>query len=123
MAFKSAGSFDTERWDYTNKGDTLEGYFMGWDEPITLEGREVPRLRVKSDEVLYGLLANKVLAGQFKEIPEGCLVRITFLGKQKPKTGGKPYNNFKTEYDEDEKVAVDNRTTAQKAGETLANIE
>jgi len=85
-------------------GTILTGYYTGMKTKVGQNDSNIYEL-----ELLDGPAAGQIVAvwgsglldGKFNEIPIGCMVRITYLGVSQPKTPkGRPYQNFKVEYDE-----------------------
>ncbi len=66
---------------------------------------------------MVSVWGSQLLDGKFADIPQGCMVRITFLGNAQPKTPkGRAYQNFKVEYD------TDARRPMREAGAAIAPV-
>ena len=59
------------------------------------------------DEKRLSVLGRKILDDFFNAMPIGTIVKIEYVGKVKPKGGGRSYHNYKLEYDEETKPDKD----------------
>lgn len=117
MAFKEAKEQFGKmlRWDEQGDdsktvylGDVIEGLYVSKKDNVGQNESTVYELRLKEsfykDEnglSVVSFWGSALLDGKFKDIPMGSLVRLTYLGKVQPKTPtGRPYHNFKVEYDD-----------------------
>ena len=82
-----------------NKGDILEGLYVGKKENIGDYGSTMMLIESKKKPgTIVGVWANKVLLGKFQKVKEGMEVRITYLGMETPEKGGMgDYHNWKVQ--------------------------
>ena len=96
-------------------GNVLTGYYLSKKENIGQNNSNIyefevidPAERAGSQVSIWG---SQLLDGRFKDIPLGCMVRVTFLGNRQPSTPkGRAYQDFKVEFD------VDARRPMREAG-------
>lgn len=87
-------------------GDIVTGYYVGKKEDVGPNESQVYELKL-ADGQLVSFWGSDLLDGKFAEIPQGCEVRVTFLGIAQPKTPkGRAYRNFRVEYDKDSRMPL-----------------
>jgi hypothetical protein len=78
----------TETWNKNlAKGASLEGRYTGQETFIGNYGETTKYIIEGNDGVTYGVYSSASLARQFKNIPEGAYVWITFDGEGTTKNG------------------------------------
>ena len=104
MARKSANKtiIETVTWNKDlAEGATLEGYYINKE---TFEGQfgETTKYVIESadDDTKYGVYGSASLDRQFKNIPEGCFVWITYDGKVTSKNG-RLVNQYTVDFDDE----------------------
>lgn len=110
MAFQEAREDFGKTLRWTQQGDDSKSTFIGtevtgyYKEKKDNIGPNESSIHVIKllDGKLVSVWGSELLDGKFAKVPFGAMLRITFLGLQKPKTpNGRPYNNFKVEFDAD----------------------
>lgn len=84
-------------------GATLEGIYIKKESVASKfdEGKYVEKYIIKTPEgEMMGVFSSATLANQFKNVPEGSYVWITFKGKETSKTG-RSVNVYEVEYDDE----------------------
>lgn len=78
-------------------GDALEGYYVGKE---VFEGQygETTKYIIEAGETNYGVYGSASLDRQFKNVPEGCFVWITFDGNVTSKNG-RTVKQYTVDYD------------------------
>lgn len=85
-------------------GNVITGYYKDKKEDVGQNKSNIYEIQL-ADGNLIGMWGSGLLDGKFDEIPQGCLVRITYLGIAQPKkVGGRAYQNFTVEFDPDQKI-------------------
>lgn len=101
------------------RGAVLQGYYVAKREDVGQNDSTVYEILTTTGERL-SFWGSGLLDGKFNEIPLNCEVRVTCLGTAQPKTpGGRPYLNFKVEFDKDS-VKPANLVEVQPAGAAAA---
>lgn len=116
MAFKESVEriSDIIRWNPEPKnaddksvylGPVITGYYVSKKTNVGQNDSNLYELElldtVKAGSIV-SVWGSQLLDGKFADIPQGCMVRISFLGNAQPKTPkGRAYQNFKVEYDTD----------------------
>lgn len=93
---------ETTTWNKDlNKGDSLEGVYISKD---VFQGKfgETAKYIIKNDEGDWGVFSSASLDRQFKNIPEGSYVWITFNGEVISKNG-RPVKDYTIDYDDEYK--------------------
>lgn len=80
-------------------GEIIEGEFIELREDVGMNSATIYMIQTEKHGVL-SVWDTTVLRDKMAEVPVGSLVRITCLGEQTPKKGGKPYVGFEVEYDD-----------------------
>ena len=92
---------ETEAWNKSlQPGDTLEGYYV---QTEIFDGKfgETTKYVIKTDEgKYYGVYGSASLDRQFKNIPEGCFVWITYRGEE-PTKNGRTVKVYDVDYDDE----------------------
>lgn len=89
-------------------GEVLTGYYIGKKTDVGQNSSNLYEIEMSEEGPNKGrkvaVWGSQLLDGRFEEIPLNCMVRITCLGTQQPKTPkGRPYMGFKVEYDKEAK--------------------
>ena len=93
----------TETWNKDlNVGDTLEGIFIKKEEFDGKYGTTEKYVIEIPDGTKYGVFSSTSLARQFKNIPEGSYVWITYKGEEISKNG-RPVKVYDVDYDDEYK--------------------
>lgn len=87
-------------------GNVLTGYYVGKKEDVGQNNSTIYEFELSDLGPNLGrkvsIWGSALLDGRFEEIPLNCMVRVTCLGSQQPKTPkGRAYMNFKVEFDKD----------------------
>lgn len=83
------------------KGTSVQGFYVAKREGVGQNDSTVYEILTTTGEKL-SFWGSGLLDGKFDQIPLNCEVRVTCLGTAQPKTaGGRPYLNFKVEFDKD----------------------
>lgn len=97
------------------RGTSVQGFYVAKREGVGQNDSTVYEILTHQGEKL-SFWGSGLLDGKFNEIPLNCEVRVTCLGTAQPKTpGGRPYLNFKVEFDKDS-VKPANLVEVQPAG-------
>lgn len=100
MAMKPAIEL-TQTWNKDLEiGAVLEGIFEKEEISQGQFGASKKYIIVTKDGTKYGVYGTASLDRQFVNVPEGCLVRITYKGEQTTKSG-RPAKVFVVEYDDE----------------------
>lgn len=91
-----------EKFKFENKGDQLEGYYLG-SEQREINGDPVTVHNIKTDKGLFSPFGSYDLNRKLADMQNGVRVRITFNGK-KSLGKGKTVKEFTVEYDEDDTI-------------------
>ena len=95
-------------------GAVVTGFYAGKKEGVGKNSSTVYELKLENGQ-LVSFWGSDLLDGKFAEIPQGCQVRVTYLGTAQPKTpAGRAYQNFRVEYDETSRMPM------KAAGEVAA---
>lgn len=95
-------------------GEVIEGYYKDKKTDVGQNKSNLYEIVLK-DGQLVAVWGSGLLDGKFEEIPVGVLVRITYLGIAQPKkAGGRQYQNFRVEYDVDQKIPANFKTVEAK---------
>lgn len=81
-------------------GDSIEGIFEKEEISNGQYGESKKYIIVTKDGNKYGVYGTASLDRQFKNVPEGVLVRITYKGEVASKSG-RPVKDFLVEYDDE----------------------
>lgn len=81
------------------KGDTLEGLLVDKKTNVGQFDKTVYTVEKKGGDKM-DVWGSAVLERGLNPLPIGTLVRLTYLGKEKAKSGGS-YHNYEIEYDAD----------------------
>lgn len=88
----------TEAWNKDLKaGANLEGYYIG-KEVFQGQYGETTKYIIESGETNYGVYGSASLDRQFKNVPEGCYVWVTFEGDVTSKNG-RTVKQYTVDYD------------------------
>ena len=91
----------TKTWNKDLKaGDSLEGVFIKTEEHEGQFGISEKYVIQTKDGEMYGVYASASLANQFKNVPVGSYVWITYKGEETTKSG-RPVKVYEVEYDDD----------------------
>jgi len=86
-------------------GPVITGYYIGKKTGVGQNDSnlyELDLLDTAKAGSIVSIWGSQLLDGKFDDIPQGCMVRISFLGISQPKSPkGRAYQNFKVEYDTD----------------------
>lgn len=83
------------------KGTSVQGFYVAKRDGVGQNDSTVYEILTAEGEKL-SFWGSGLLDGKFDQIPLNCEVRVTCLGTAQPKTaGGRPYLNFKVEFDKD----------------------
>ena len=96
----SKNYIETEAWNKSlEPGATLEGYYV---QSETFNGKfgETTKYTIKTDDGYYGVYGSASLDRQFKNIPEGCFVWITYKGEE-PTKNGRTVKVYDVDYDDE----------------------
>lgn len=130
MAFKEAVESMSQliRWNPEPKnsedksiylGPVITGFYTGMKTKIGQNESNLYEIELTDGQMVGQTVAvwgSSLLDGKFAEIPQGCMVRISFLGNAQPKTPkGRPYQNFKVEFDEATRRPMREAAPAQAA--------
>lgn len=101
-------------------GNVITGYYVGMKTDIGQNDSNLYEIEVIDPAAQAGRLVamwgSSLLDGKFEEIPQGCMVRVTYLGIAQPKTPkGRAYQNFKVEYDSSARRPMREATPANAA--------
>lgn len=84
-------------------GPVITGYYVGKKTNVGKNNStlyELELLDTAKAGSIVSIWGSQLIDGKFTDIPQGCMVRISFLGNAQPKTPkGRAYQNFKVEYD------------------------
>lgn len=98
------------------KGESVQGFYVAKRDNVGQNDSTVYEILTAQGEKL-SFWGSGLLDGKFDQIPLNCEVRVTCLGTAQPKTpGGRPYLNFKVEFDKDS-VKPANLVEVQQAGQ------
>lgn len=103
MARKSATTTYTKTTTWNKglaEGATLEGYYTGKEEFEGQYGQSIKYIIEASDGTNYGVYGSATLDRQFKNIPEGVYVWITYDGEVKSKNG-RTVKQYSVDYDDE----------------------
>lgn len=104
----------------TYLGPVVTGYYVSKKTKVGQNESNLYELEVIDPAPAGRLVAmwgSSLLDGKFDDIPQGCMVRVSFLGISQPKTPkGRAYQNFKVEFD----VAA--RRPMREAGQGAAPV-
>lgn len=102
MARKSANSYTkTEIWNKNlQEGATLEGYYINKEVFSGQYGESIKYVIEKSGGELVGIYGSATLDRQFKRIPEGVYVWVTYDGEVKSKNG-RTVKQYSVDYDDE----------------------
>lgn len=90
----------TVAWDF-NVTKTLEGIYLRKEVVDSKFGKENNKYIIETpDHVIVGLFGSATLDRQFKAVPEGAYVWVTFNGKR-DLGGGKSLNLYDVEFDDE----------------------
>lgn len=91
----------TETWNKDlNKGDALEGEYIKSEKFDGKYGTTEKYVIKTNDGKMMGVFASASLTNQFKNIPEGSYVWITYEGEEVSKNG-RPVKVYEVEYDDE----------------------
>ena len=93
--FKKVNTSSGNIWEH-EKDKTVEGVYIGKREGVGPYGPWTLYQLEKADHSIVSVKNKAQIKAAFAQIPEGSLVRITFLGKGVTKKG-QPINNFSIE--------------------------
>lgn len=98
------------------RGESVQGFYVAKRDNVGQNDSTVYEILTAQGEKL-SFWGSGLLDGKFDQIPLNCEVRVTCLGTAQPKTpGGRPYLNFKVEFDKDS-VKPANLVEVQQAGQ------
>ena len=103
MARKSATTTYTKTITWNKglaEGATLEGYYTGKEEFEGQYGHSIKYIVEAGDGTSYGVYGSATLDRQFKNIPEGVYVWITYDGEVKSKNG-RTVKQYSVDYDDE----------------------
>ena len=101
MARKSATTKFNITWNKDLKeGATLEGYYTDKTIVSGQYGDNIKYTIETPDGTLYDVFATASLERQFKNVPEGCYVWISYDGEVKSKNG-RTVKQFTVDYDDE----------------------
>lgn len=93
----------TKTWNRDLKaGDQIEGVYLKKEIYEGNYGATEKYIVETSDGEKYGVFSSASLANQFKNVPEGSYVWITYKGEETSKSG-RPVKVFEVEYDDEYK--------------------
>lgn len=80
-------------------GATLEGVYL---KKETFDGKygTTEKYIIEKDDVKYGVYSSASLSNQFKQVPKGSYVWITYKGEETSKNG-RPVKVYIVEYDDE----------------------
>lgn len=82
-------------------GTVVQGFYVAKRTGVGQNDSTVYEILL-ADGQKYAFWGSGLLDGKFQDIPMNCEVRVTCLGETQPKTpSGRPYMNFKVEFDKD----------------------
>lgn len=90
--WQEIGGDSSEMW---NREGSIEGLLV--NRQSNVGPNNSMKYNLKTDKGDIGVWGSTVLDTKMELITNGSLVRITYLGQQTPKSGGKPYHDFKVE--------------------------
>lgn len=97
---RKAAIIMTKTWNKDlNAGDTLEGIYIKKESFSGKYGESVKYV-IKSNGEDLGVFGSASLNNQFKNVPEGSYVWITYKGEVLSKNG-RPVKEYTVEYDDD----------------------
>lgn len=101
MARKSASTTYNIVWNKDlQAGAALEGYYIDKAIVSGQYGDTTKYVIETNDGTLYDVFASASLERQFKNVPEGCYVWITFDGEVKSKNG-RMVKQYSVDYDDE----------------------
>ena len=102
------------------KGDELEGIYKSKKEISTENGRSyVYAIEKLSSKEMVGVFGTKILDDFFGAMVFGTQVKLTYMGKMKPKKGGREYHGYQCDYDKDTVPEDEDKLIADAAKETF----
>ena len=91
----------TQTWNKDLKvGDSIEGLFLKTETYEGNYGTTEKYIIETSDGEKWGVFSSASLANQFKNVPEGAYVWITYKGEETTKSG-RPVKVYEVEYDDE----------------------
>lgn len=103
MARKSATTTYTKTITWNKdlaEGATLEGFYTGKEEFEGQYGQSIKYIIEAGDGTNYGVYGSATLDRQFKNVPEGVYVWITYDGEVKSKNG-RTVKQYSVDYDDE----------------------
>lgn len=98
---KSASATFNITWNKDLKeGDSIEGYYVDTKVVSGQFGENTKYTIETKDGTLYDIFASASLSSQFKNVPEGCYVWITYDGEVKSKNG-RTVKQYTVDYDDE----------------------
>ena len=93
----------TQTWNKDlSVGDTIEGVFIKTETYDGNYGQTQKYIIETKDGAKYGVFASASLSNQFKNVPEGSYVWITYKGEETTKSG-RPVKVYDVDYDDEYK--------------------
>ena len=101
MARKSASASFNIVWNKDLKtGDTIDGYYVDKKVVTGQFGDQTKYVIETPDGTLYDIFSSASLERQFKNVPEGCYVWVTYEGEVKSKNG-RTVKQYTVDYDDE----------------------
>ena len=101
MARKSASATFNIVWNKDlQKGASIEGYYVDKAIVSGQYGDNTKYVIETKDGTLYDIFASASLERQFKNVPEGCYVWVTYDGEVKSKNG-RTVKQYTVDYDDE----------------------
>lgn len=100
MAFVKWEKDRNDTWDF-KKDKVIQGIYTGSKTVTTTNGETSLYTVEDKDGKTTDVWSTSLIDDFFKNMPKGTEVKITYLGKEKSKKGGREYHAFEFEYDKD----------------------
>ena len=82
-----------------NEGDVLEGVYIQKKEDVGVNHSKVYEIQMSGEEAqVISVWGSTVLDSKMTKVTIGEEVKITFVGMETPKSGGKDYKLFKVQH-------------------------
>lgn len=94
--FKSFGGGDQPIFEFEEEGDSIVGVLTEVRDEVGAHKSKMYIIENREDNVEYAVWGTTVLDRRLSRAVIGDQIGIVYLGKKKPKAGGKPYDNFDT---------------------------
>lgn len=101
-------------------GPVVNGFYKSMKTGVGQNDSSLYEIQLK-DGTLVSIWGSSLLDGKFKEIPQGCEIRLTYLGIAQPKkSSGRAYQNFELEYDVNSRIPMSTAGAAAPAAAPVA---